>query len=114
MQTGEPPYTGPAPMAITAQKLTESVPPLRARRASVSAPMEIARTRALQHAPSDRYRTMEEFIAALNMPATAESMSAVCTQRRLTPTPGALGVLVFANIACFATHERVSAPTSDQ
>ena len=76
--------------------------------------MEIALTRALQRAPSNRCRTMAEFIAALNMPATAESMSAVLTQRRLTRTPGASGVLVFAMAMWFATHERVAAPTSDQ
>ena len=101
-------------MAITTLKLIESVAPLRDRRTSVSAPMEIALTRALQRAPSDRYRAMEQIIAALNMPAAAESMSTVLTQRRLTRTPDASGVLVFAMVAWFATHERVAAPTSQQ
>ena len=71
--TGEPPFMGPTPMAITARKLTESLPSIRSRRTTVSAPVEAALSRALERAPSDRFRTMHEFVGALTTPVSAET-----------------------------------------
>ncbi|MES2521657.1 MAG: protein kinase [Gemmatimonadota bacterium] len=110
--TGEPPYTGPTPMAITARKLTESVPPLRTRRSSVSAPVEVALTRALQRAPADRYPTMQEFIAALSMSADAEPVRRASSRR----VPLLLGMIVvlLAATGWFAFRARPSTLAVDQ
>jgi serine/threonine-protein kinase len=69
MLTGEPPYVGPTPLAITSRKLTEPVPPLRMRRASVSARVESTITRALARNPADRFTSALEFSAGLETSA---------------------------------------------
>lgn len=98
--TGEPPFTGPTPMAITARKLTESLPALRTRRTTVTAPVEAALSRALERAPSDRFRTMHEFIAALSQPVTGETPVTPGTRR--TPwIAAAAGVVVVAALGWF-------------
>lgn len=98
--TGEPPFTGPTPMAITARKLTESLPALRTRRTTVTAPVEAALSRALERAPSDRFRTMHEFIAALTLPVTGETP--VTPRPSRTPwIAAAAGVLVVAALGWF-------------
>jgi len=95
--TGEPPFTGPTAMAITTRKLTESVPPLRARRDSVNATVDSALTRALSRTPADRFRTMHEFVVALDggdaasqeTPATPNdhaSLAPAGAPRRRNPT----------------------------
>ncbi len=66
MFTGEPPYAGPTPMAITSRKLTEPVPPLRLRRAAVSATLEQAITRSLAPTPADRHRTVHDFLEQIS------------------------------------------------
>ncbi len=66
MLTGEPPYTGPTAMAITARKLTEPVPPLRSRRPAVSTTQEQAIARALALTPADRFRTAQEFLEQIS------------------------------------------------
>ena len=66
MLTGEPPYTGPTAMAVTARKLTETVPPLRSRRPTVSSTQEQAITRALARTPADRFRTAHEFLEQIS------------------------------------------------
>ncbi len=82
MLTGEPPYVGPTPMAITARKLTESVPPLRARRSTVSVATEVAITRALERTPADRFPTAHEFAESLGAPVvTGESAAATGAKR---------------------------------
>ncbi|MBL8959816.1 MAG: protein kinase [Gemmatimonadetes bacterium] len=70
--TGEPPWTGPNALAITARKMSEAVPSLRTRRTAVSAEVEMALTRALAPVPADRFRNTAEFAAALahGSPAT--------------------------------------------
>lgn len=111
--TGEPPYTGPTPMAITARKLTEAVPPLRTRRTTVSAAVEAALTRALQRSPSDRYPTMDAFVAALDAPETAERAGVRAPGRR-TMLAGAIGVLALASIAWLTLSRRPAATAAAQ
>ena len=66
--TGEPPFSGPTPLAITARKINEPLPSLRVRRPSVPLSVEAVLARALQRAPGDRFATMAEFVAALESP----------------------------------------------
>jgi serine/threonine-protein kinase len=71
MLAGETPYTGSTAQAIIAKRLTEPVPHVRTLR-DVPEAVEAAVTRALARAPADRFRTMAEFLAALDAaPSTA-------------------------------------------
>jgi TolB-like protein/predicted Ser/Thr protein kinase len=71
MLTGEPPFSGPTPQAITAKKLSGRY--LRVRLVRPTVPETIERTlrRALSPFPADRFRTVEEFSRALQAPRSA-------------------------------------------
>jgi eukaryotic-like serine/threonine-protein kinase len=58
---GQPPFTGPNPMAIMARHSMEVVPSLQVVRPSVPDDVEDAVMRALQKTPADRFQTMKEF-----------------------------------------------------
>ena len=65
MLAGDPPYTGSTAQAITARKMTGSVPSLRPVREAVSQDLDRVIARTLARVPADRYATMVEFAAAL-------------------------------------------------
>jgi serine/threonine-protein kinase len=65
MLTGEPPYTGATPEAITAKRLSDPVPSTRVVRETIPRPVDAAIQQALANDPTDRYATAEEFAAAL-------------------------------------------------
>ena len=97
MLAGAPPYDGELPMAITAQKLVDPVPPLRARREEVSAAVEAALVKALACKADDRFPTAAAFGAALDA-AAGETPS----RRRSATREGAgasIAVLPFANLS---------------
>lgn len=94
MLTGEPPFTGPNPMAVTARKLTEPVPPVRARRETVTASLEAALTQALARSPADRFRTAGEFAAALAAPGPSGE--------RATQTPRLVALAAVVLVAAAA------------
>jgi serine/threonine-protein kinase len=62
---GEVPYPGPTIQAITARKLSQPVPSLRAVRGTVSAGLEEVVSHALARVPADRFSTGREFADAL-------------------------------------------------
>jgi serine/threonine-protein kinase len=64
MLAGDPPYTGSTAQAITARKLTGTVPSLRPVR-EVGAELDRVIARALARVPADRYATMAQFAEAL-------------------------------------------------
>jgi len=66
MLTGEPPFTGLNSQAIVAKVLTETPPPLRPKRPTVSATVEGAVLTALQKLPADRFGTAKDFADALD------------------------------------------------
>ena len=66
MLTGEPPFTGPNSQAIVAKVLTETPPPLRPKRPTVSAAVEHAVLTALQKLPADRFGSAKDFADALD------------------------------------------------
>ncbi|MCU0621058.1 MAG: hypothetical protein MUC69_06105 [Gemmatimonadales bacterium] len=66
MLAGEPPFNGPTSQAIVARVLTESPPPLRPKRATVSPAVEQAVLTALQKLPADRFGSAREFADALD------------------------------------------------
>ena len=65
MLAGEPPFTGASAQAIVARVLTESAPPVRGRRGTVSPGLEAAIAKALQRLPADRYGSASAFADAL-------------------------------------------------
>lgn len=117
--TGEPPFTGPNVMAITTRKLTESVPPLRGRRTSVSAAVDAAITRALARSAADRFRTMHEFVTALDGgPVSSQETPAVAPpagasrvtgpRRVLATVGGTLAVVAALGFALWTARERTA------
>jgi len=66
MLTGETPYGGPTPMAVVAKKLSEPLPRASVVREAIPPGVEAALTKALAKTPADRFRTAEQFAAALD------------------------------------------------
>ncbi|HEX2451037.1 MAG TPA: protein kinase [Gemmatimonadales bacterium] len=58
---GQPPFTGPTPMAVLARHSLEKVPSLQIVRHSIPAGVELVVLRALEKVAADRYPTMGEF-----------------------------------------------------
>jgi serine/threonine-protein kinase len=65
MLVGEPPFAGGDGRSTMVRHITEPAPAVRVRRPEVPAGMAAALARALAKAPADRFRTPEEFAAAL-------------------------------------------------
>ena len=65
MLVGEPPFTGPNPHVVMAQRARCDVPPIRAVRAGVSAGLEQVVRCSLAQRATDRYASAEAFAAAL-------------------------------------------------
>jgi len=99
MLTGEPPFVGPNAMAITTKKLTETPPPLRTRRNTVSASTEVAIARALARAPADRFRTAQEFAEALDASVTTGERAVVPAPSWRRPAIAAAAVLALVAAA---------------
>ena len=66
MLAGDAPYGGATAQVITARKLSDPVPSLRAIRESVPAGLEAIIGRALAKAPADRFQSADELAAALD------------------------------------------------
>lgn len=69
MLSGDAPYLASTPKAMLAKKLSEPVPRISVVRETVPAGLEAALVKALAPIPADRYRTVEEFGAALERAA---------------------------------------------
>jgi len=65
MLSGDPPYTGPTAMAITARKLVEAVPSISRIRETVPPGVERIIGRSLAKAPADRYASAWDLAQAL-------------------------------------------------
>jgi len=84
MLAGEPLWSGPSPLAVVAQRITESSRPLGALREGVPAAVEQAVTQALARSPAHRFQTAGEFAQAL-AGAAAESTPALARQAPAVP-----------------------------
>jgi serine/threonine-protein kinase len=73
MLAGEPPFTGPTPLAVMSKRLVDPVPSVRRLRPEVPAPVERAITKALARLPADRYESTISFAEALSAPADDRS-----------------------------------------
>lgn len=90
MLVGQPPFTGPNPMAVLARHSMETVPSLQVVRHAVPDGIEDAIMRALEKTPADRFPTMQDFLTAvatadLDPAARRTASRGVPTLRRTTP-----------------------------
>jgi serine/threonine-protein kinase len=82
MLAGEPPFTGPTVQAITAKRLSGSVPSVRQVRPSVTTPLDQTVQRALAPVPADRFGSMAEFARALEPSHLPETVLSPVVRRR--------------------------------
>jgi tetratricopeptide (TPR) repeat protein len=98
MFAGEPPFTGPTPLAVLARHAKERVPSLEVVRPTVPSGIITVIEKALQKVPADRYQTAAAFGEALAEGATTEialDRPRIRSSRRRWPLPaGAATVLV--------------------
>jgi len=73
MLAGEAPFAGPTAQAVVARVLTESAPPLAARRPSVPPHVDAAVRVALEKIPADRFAGASAFAAALVDPGATHA-----------------------------------------
>ncbi len=123
MLAGEAPFAGPTAQAVVARLLTESVPPIVARRPTVPAHVERAVRCAMERIAADRFPSAAAFAAALNDPS--HDVPSRRSRARPLPLPavtltrhaatligaGALGVVALA-AAIGWWRGRASAPSS--
>jgi len=107
MLAGEPPFTGPSPQAVLAQRLTGPAPPLRSRRADVPQPVEAAVARALAPDPLARYPTAAAFASGLAAAASQPATTASATLPAVTGASAArsIGVLPFSDMSAERDQE---------
>ncbi len=98
MIAGTPPFTGDTPMALTAQKLVDPVPPLRGLRNDAPEGLDAVLERALAAKAEDRYTTAAEFAAAVDA-ATGEAPGKGRRTGLARPVEGpSIAVLPFTNV----------------
>ena len=88
------------------------MPPLRARRATVSTTVETALARALAPTPADRYQTAVEFAAALGAPPT--DASAPGTTRQRLRALVVVGLLIALGAVGWLTSRGLRGATGDE
>jgi TolB-like protein/Tfp pilus assembly protein PilF len=98
MLTGTPPFTGDTPMAITAQKLVDPVPPLRSLRDAAPEELDAVLQRALAAKAQDRFTTAAEFAESLDR-ATGDAAGKGRRTGLARPEGGpSIAVLPFTNV----------------
>ncbi|HEX4934297.1 MAG TPA: serine/threonine-protein kinase, partial [Gemmatimonadaceae bacterium] len=95
MLAGDPPFVGRTAQAIIARQLTEAPPRLEVARPTVAPGIVAAIERALSKVPGDRYRSVGEFLAALESCDTIPIRPGAPVSRR---TVAALAVAALAGI----------------
>ncbi len=96
MITGEPPFDSSSAKAILAKHMHERPPSLTVLRSTATREMEEAVNRALAKSPADRFPSAGEFVAALEVSASGQTMR----RRRLTRATaiGAAAALTLAAV----------------
>src|SRR5687768_1101899 len=107
MLTGQPPFRGTSAIAIMAKHVTEKPRPLRAVRPETSAAVEHAVIRALSKIPSQRFRTVAEFISALQQ-SRSDGL------RRAPAGTRSIAVLPFVNASSDPDNEYLSDGITDE
>ena len=77
MLAGEPPFTGPTVQAVVARQLQEPPRSLRVVRPGVSPALQAVVEQALAKVPADRFTTVQEFSAALELASREPAVGAL-------------------------------------
>ncbi len=72
MLAGEPPFSGPTPVAVLARHANERVPSLEIVRPNVPSGVVAVIEKALEKVPADRYQTADDFGKALHKGVSSE------------------------------------------
>ena len=88
MLTGEPPFIGSTPLAITAKRLAGEAPRVRLLRSAVPPAIDAAIARAVAPVPADRFGSMAELARALGEHGPAPVVPAASHRRRRAATIG--------------------------
>jgi serine/threonine-protein kinase len=118
MLAGEPPFTGPTHLAITAKQLQGGVPSVRVMRQTVPQRLDRALAKALAKVPADRFATAGEFAAALGTPSDSAAEGAAVERSGPLPwkgilvTAALLSVLAVAGFLARPSSARNSKPVA--
>lgn len=94
MLTGQPPFTGPTPLAVLSRRIAEPAPPARRLRPAVPYAVERALALALAREPADRFASVAAF-------ATQLEPAAAAAQQR----PRSVAVLPFLSLSTDPENE---------
>jgi serine/threonine-protein kinase len=106
MLAGQPPFTGPTPGAVIAQRFTMPVPSVRAARPEVPDAANQALQRALAVNPEERFGSMGEFVRGLRAGAASTQ------PRRVRLVLGALGLAALAAATATLLSRRGAPPAT--
>jgi serine/threonine-protein kinase len=126
MLAGQPPFTGPTPAAVIAQRFTMPVPSVRAARPEVPEAVDQALQRALALKPEERFGSMGDLVRALTAgvadtipvgsapvsSATVALSPTVPLRRRVRLVPGALGLTALAAAAVLVLGRQRAPPAT--
>jgi eukaryotic-like serine/threonine-protein kinase len=100
MLTGEPPFTGPNPLAVMNERVLHDAEPARARRAEISPELNEILSRALERDPRRRYQTASEMAWDLEH---QDQVAVEDAERRIVvrhvKLPGARRMMLYAALA---------------
>ncbi len=114
MLTGEPPFRGSSLTAIIANRLTGSVPSIRAFRELVPEAVDVAVRKAMANAPADRFATASQFAEALGTSATvAIAVGAAQAMVKEVTAAKSVAVLPFENMSTDPENEYFSDGITD-
>ncbi len=99
MLTGQPPFTGPTPLAAVAAHLTESPTPMSVLRAGLPEPLATATMRCLERDPADRWESAEALLQVLDSFSTPAAGTAATRLPRRRSRRALIGLAVFAAVA---------------
>ena len=109
MLTGEPPFSGPTPLAILARKISDDTPGVRTLRKSVPPELEGVVAKAMAPLAADRYASARALEQALAAPEWAERIRPGRRRRTLARTLAGVATALVVAIAGWLMFGR-SAP----
>jgi TolB-like protein/Tfp pilus assembly protein PilF len=101
MLAGQPPFTGPTPLAILARKVGDETPDLRTHRRDVPPEVEGVIAKAMSPHSEDRYASAREFEQALATPAAVERIPSGWQHRNRTRRLAGAALAIVAAVAAW-------------
>jgi serine/threonine-protein kinase len=94
MLSGEPPLVGPTTQSTAAKRLTDRPTPLPVLRDTVSLELDAVVEKSLSRSPADRFRTADEFAAALDAVGKGDDAETVDPVRESARRPAVIATAV--------------------